>query len=128
MNESPLTQYNSMAEFALMFLSRIALDTSRSLFDQHISPEVAWVATTEIVWNIAQLLDGELLGELPVGRRVTASLGLVAEGSRSAFATPFIEQEIVVTAGRLSLHDYVHEAVDRAKTRFNSRAQGASAA
>ena len=42
------------------------------------------------------------------------TLGLIVCGSESAFEQPFIEHEGVLLAGRISLTDYVHTAVERA--------------
>lgn len=71
-------------------------------------------AVTALLWGVATMLNGRVFSKTSDGRDMLMTLGLVVRGSESAFEQPFIEHEGVLLAGRISLTDYVHTAVERA--------------
>ena len=60
------------------------------------------------------MLNGRVFSKTSDGRDMLMALGLIVRGSESAFEQPFIEHEGVLLAGRVSLTDYIHTAVERA--------------
>lgn len=71
-------------------------------------------AVTALLWGVAATLNGRVFSKTSDGRDMLVTLGIVVRGSESAFEQPFIEHEGLLLAGRISLTDYVHTAVERA--------------
>lgn len=68
---------------------------------------------TSLLWRVATMLNGRVFSKTSDHREMFMSLGFVVRGSESAFEEPFIEHEGMLLAGRISLTEYVHPAMDR---------------
>jgi hypothetical protein len=69
---------------------------------------------TSLLWRLATAVNGRVFSKTADGREILMSLGFVVRGSESAFEEAFIEHEGMLSAGRISLTEYVHPAIDRA--------------
>lgn len=69
---------------------------------------------TSLLWRVATMLNGRVFSNTSDGREMLMTLGFVVRGSESAFEEPFIDHEGMLLAGRISLTEYVHPAIDRA--------------
>jgi hypothetical protein len=108
-----LEDYSKLEEVVTAFLralvSTCAGEVSGLRLDAHEQRELV----TKLVWRFVSTLDGTRILTAEDGRPILASLGLIVQGSGSAFEEPFVEHEGMLVTGRVSLHEYVHLAVDQ---------------
>jgi hypothetical protein len=111
-----IEDYALLEKFALAFLEEMATAVFAVLDESGAAgaEEQGRSAVEGILWTVAAHLDGHHFANLDDGRQVQSSLGFIAVGGRSAFDTAFVEHEGVLTASRIALHEYVHQAIERA--------------
>jgi hypothetical protein len=116
MTAQRIEDYALLEKRTLAFLEGLAAAVSTTLVEAGaaVTDELKRGAVERVLWAVAAHLDGRHLSTLEDGRPVQSSLGFIAVGSESAFEVPFVEHEGLLCASRISLHEYVHEAVERA--------------
>ncbi|MGY4829033.1 hypothetical protein ACVNIS_10685 [Sphaerotilaceae bacterium SBD11-9] len=105
--------YDHIEEGVKRFLVAVVRAHRKELAPLGLAPDQERDVVTRLAWGTARLLDGKKLAQLEDGRPLLSSLGLIAQGSDSAFTLPFVEHEGVLVAGRVVLTEYVHYAVDQ---------------
>jgi hypothetical protein len=112
--------HRRLEQAALEVLTRISLRFAR-LLEKQLAVETPEFKEflIELVWTFSSFAQGVQLRKGSAGRAEECRLGLFTPGSASAFEEPFIADEFVPFSGHLALHEYVHDAVERALLEFS---------